>query len=48
MKCIDHLIERQRSGHFVAYHPITKIKIATYDSWIEAFLAISAVMKETP
>ena len=48
MKNFDHLITRQRSGEFVAYHPLTKIKIATYKSWFEAFNAIQAILKATP
>lgn len=48
MKNIDHLIDRQRSGHFVAYHPITRKKIATYETWFEAFNAINSILKATP
>lgn len=47
MKNIDHLINRQRTGHFVAYHPITKVKIGTFESWIDAFNTIQSILKET-
>ena len=47
MKNIDHLINRQRTGHFVAYHPITKLRIGTFDSWVDAFNAIQSILKAT-
>ena len=37
----DNLIERMRSGYFVAYHPVTRLRIGTYDSWLQAANAIS-------
>lgn len=48
MKNIEHLIIRQRTGHFIAYHPVTKHAIATYESWSEAFNAIQSILKDTP
>ena len=41
----DDLIERTRSGYFAAYHPVTRLKIGTYDSWFQAMAAINEVAK---
>ena len=37
----DDLIERTRSGHFAAYHPVTRLRIGIYDAWRQAMAAIS-------
>lgn len=39
----DDLIERMRSGYFAAYHPVTRLRIGTYDSWAKAMAAITEV-----
>jgi hypothetical protein len=39
----DNLIERMRSGQLAAYHPVTRLRIGTYDSWAEAMAAITEV-----
>lgn len=41
----DDLIGRTHAGYFAAYHPVTRLRIGTYDSWSQALAAISEAAK---